>query len=70
MRADWHKLGDKNTNYFQLNAMVRRKQNEINKVRDTNGIWWSKGEGLEQVFVQDFKLQFTCSEAPSPQMLE
>ena len=62
VKANWVKHEDKNTRFFQLSAMIRSKHNEINKIRDGNGFWWFRGEGLEQVFVQEFKLQFTnCS---------
>ncbi|XP_048426659.1 uncharacterized protein LOC103934529 [Pyrus x bretschneideri] len=59
------KHGDKNTRFFQLCATIRRKQNEINKIRDGNGIWWYKGEALEQVFMQEFKMRFTNRSNPS-----
>lgn len=57
-RDNWLQLGDRNTKYFQTFANIRRKRNEISKVKDSNGPWWVKGEGLKEVFVQNFKLRF------------
>lgn len=35
--------------------------NEISKINDHQGNWWWKGEGMENTFVEDFKLRFTAS---------
>lgn len=48
-----------------MSATIRKKRNEINKIRDDNGFWWSKGEGMEQVFVNEFKMRFTRGQNPS-----
>lgn len=40
-------------------ATIRSKRNEINEIMDTNNIWWEKDHGLEEVFVQTFKLRFS-----------
>lgn len=57
-RANWLQLGDRNTKYLRTFANIRRKRNEISKVKDSNGLWWVKGKGLKEVSVQDFKLCF------------
>lgn len=59
MRVNWLQLGEKNTKFFQTMMNVRQKRNEILKIKDNMGFWWLKGEGMEQVFMQDFKLRFT-----------
>lgn len=64
-KANWLKLGDRNTIFFQTVATIRRKRNEIKKVKDRNGLWWNATEGLEQVFVPDFMLCFSTSPSPS-----
>lgn len=35
----WLCYGDRNTNYFQNRASVRRKKNRIDKLQDESGIW-------------------------------
>ncbi|TQE00654.1 hypothetical protein C1H46_013703 [Malus baccata] len=57
-KVKWLLLGDKNTTYFQMAASLCGKRNEIKSVKDSNGFWWNYGEGLEQIFVREFKLGF------------
>lgn len=68
-RTNWLQLDDK-TKYFQTVANIRRKMNEINKIKNNQGIWWWKGDGLEKVFVHDFKNKFSASNMPSPAVLD
>lgn len=56
----WLQLGDKNTNYFQIVATICKMRNEIRKIKDGNSFLWNYGGGLEQIFVQEFKLRFSC----------
>lgn len=58
-RVNWLELGDKNTKFFQTMTNIKRKRNEVLKIEDTACFWWLKREGMEQIFVQDFKLRFT-----------
>ncbi|XP_048430549.1 uncharacterized protein LOC125472766 [Pyrus x bretschneideri] len=47
------------------NCLKKKQRNEIRKIKDSYGFWWNEGEGLEQAFVQDFKLQFSCDFPPT-----
>lgn len=69
-KVKWLQLGDQNTKYFQKVATIRKKRNALEKIKDSNGYWWFKGEGLEQVFVQEFRLRFSCGSAHSLDKLE
>ena len=68
-RTSWLQLGDKNTRYFQTVANVRRKRNEISKIKDNQGNWWWRGEGKERVFIEDFKSRFSAYVRPSQDSL-
>lgn len=46
-------------------ATIRKKRNEITRVKDENGFRWFVRRGLEQVFVRDFKKCFSCDIPPS-----
>lgn len=63
-RTNWLNLGDKNTKYFHTQALIRRKINQILKLKDCSGIWVEE-ESLNQLLVDAFKKRFTASNVPS-----
>ncbi|BBH02819.1 zinc ion-binding protein, partial [Prunus dulcis] len=67
-RASWLQLGDKNTKYFHTQALIRRKRNQILRVRDLNGLW-VEGDILPEAFVQAFKLRFTAEQPPNHHLM-
>lgn len=38
-RTNWLGLGDKNTSYFQSQALIRKKRKQIIKIKNDNGFW-------------------------------
>lgn len=60
-KVNWLQLGDKNTRFFHTTATIRKKRNKIVRVKNNLGIWWKVGEKLEQVFVHNFKMRFSCA---------
>lgn len=64
-RANWLKLGDKNTRFFQMQASIRKKRNNISKIKDDCGNWISDMDAVADFFVQDFKKRFTPINYPS-----
>lgn len=67
-RANWLQLGDKNTKYFHTQALIRRKRNQITRIRDPNGLW-VEGDVLHHTFIQAFKLIFTADQTPNPLLM-
>ncbi|CAL8163099.1 unnamed protein product [Prunus armeniaca] len=67
-RANWLQLGDKNTKYFHTQALIRRKRNQIIRIRDPNGLW-VEGDVLHHTFIKAFKLRFTAKQAPNPLLM-
>ncbi|XP_034229350.1 uncharacterized protein LOC117638326 [Prunus dulcis] len=63
-RSNWLNLGDKNMKYFHTQALIRRKRNQILKLKDCSGIW-VEGESLNHLLVDAFKKRFTASNVPS-----
>ena len=39
------KLEDRNTRYFHTKATLRKKRNEICKIKDEQGMLWENGKG-------------------------
>ncbi|KAI5324042.1 hypothetical protein L3X38_033115 [Prunus dulcis] len=67
-RANWLQLGYKNTKYFHTQALIRRKRNQITRIRDPNGLW-VEGDVLHHTFIQAFKLIFTADQTPNPLLM-
>lgn len=51
----WLKLGDKNSKFFHLSTIVRRKRNNINAICDRNGSWITESSAIRQTFLDHFK---------------
>lgn len=45
--------GDRNTRYFYLSTVIRRKQNRIESLQDSGGVWCFEQEKIKQI-VQDY----------------
>ena len=56
-RSNWLQLGDKNTKYFQTQALIRSKIKQIIKVKDDLGIWHDNHNDIASLFVSSFKKQ-------------
>lgn len=50
----WLREGDQNTNFFHKYATGRRRQNQIRKLKDKNGVWKEKKEDLQQIISEYF----------------
>ena len=57
----WLKEGDRNTRCFHRVASRRRKNNQIVRIKDEDGICFEKMEDVEKVFLDYFKSIFTTS---------
>ncbi|XP_074354363.1 uncharacterized protein LOC141693242 [Apium graveolens] len=57
----WLREGDKNTKFFHKYATGRRKNNQIKKLKDKNGVWTDSKEGIQQVVTEYFMELFTTA---------
>uniref|UniRef100_A0A803PDP3 Endonuclease/exonuclease/phosphatase domain-containing protein n=1 Tax=Cannabis sativa TaxID=3483 RepID=A0A803PDP3_CANSA len=57
----WLQVGDQNTKYFHACASNRRRNNQIVKLKNSNGVWVDWDSGLREVMVTHFTDLFTAS---------
>ncbi|KAL6208769.1 hypothetical protein ACLB2K_019714 [Fragaria x ananassa] len=59
-RDKWLSEGDRNTKFFHLTTIVRRRRNKIDGLFDINGVWRTNLKDMQQVAVDFFKELFTA----------
>ncbi|MCH79274.1 putative non-LTR retroelement reverse transcriptase [Trifolium medium] len=60
-RAKWLVDGDRNTRYYHLKAITRRRYNKINMLRDTQGNWIENVDALKQMANDYYKVLFSAN---------
>jgi hypothetical protein len=58
-KANWLKLGDRNTKYFHASATQRRKANQILSIKDEGGMVWESPIDIKGAFIDYFEALFT-----------
>ena len=58
-RESWLKDGDRNSKFFHISAIVRRKKNAIDAIRGEDGEWIVKYSDIKDYLVGNFQHQFT-----------
>ena len=53
-RELWLKLGDKNSNFFHLSTIIRRKRNNINAIKNEEGTWIQEANQIRAHFRENF----------------
>ncbi|PNX94494.1 ribonuclease H, partial [Trifolium pratense] len=61
-RARWLVDGDRNTRYYHLKTITRRRQNKILMLRDSNGEWIEDADALKQMANDFYKALFSNNE--------
>ena len=61
------KDGDQNSKFFHAVASQRKRRNEIQKLQDSDGGWYSQQSDLERVATDYFQLMFTSASTSSVQ---
>lgn len=52
-RTDWLQVGDRNTRFFHLSTLIRRRRNRIKALQDSAGVWIE-----DQVMLKDMVLSY------------
>jgi len=66
----WLKLRDKNTRFFHLSTIIRRKRNNIDAIHDDNGAWIMEANSIRKLFLDSYKELFKREEISFPPHLE
>ena len=69
-RELWLKEGDRNTKFFHLSTIIRRRQNSITALKAENGQWVTGSNQIRELFYQHFKNLFTDEEVDFPENLD
>ena len=65
-REFWTKESDRNTRFFHLSTLVRRRRNCINEIKLEDGSWINTREEIQNYFNENFKslYQSKCNDVP------
>ena len=66
-KISWMKDGDRNSKFFHAVASQRKRRNEIQKLQDSDGRWYSQQPDLERVASEYFQSMFTSASTSSVQ---
>nr|POF27247.1 transposon tx1 uncharacterized 149 kda protein [Quercus suber] len=69
-RELWVKLGDRNTKFFHLSTIIKRKQNNIDAIQDDNGTWLTDTNSIRSLFLDSYKNLFSQGDDSFPPHLE
>ncbi|XP_024158077.2 uncharacterized protein LOC112165700 [Rosa chinensis] len=58
-RDKWLQGGDRNTRFFHLTTLVRRRRNKIEGLYDSNGNWYTDSESMKRIAVDFFTNLFS-----------
>ena len=58
-RELWLKEGDKNSRFFHLSTIVRRRRSTIEAVKNNAGDWVIEPNEIRNLFLENFKILFS-----------
>lgn len=61
-RDKWIQDGDRNTNFFHLTTLVRRRRNKIEGLFNSDGSWFSDASSMKNIVVEFFPNLFSVQE--------
>ncbi|PKI46795.1 hypothetical protein CRG98_032792 [Punica granatum] len=69
-RELWLKDGDRNTKFFHLSTVIRRRANQIAAIKDNNGEWSQDHVVFGEYFLRNFQDLFNTSNPAIPEDME
>ncbi|XP_074346352.1 uncharacterized protein LOC141685128 [Apium graveolens] len=57
----WLREGDQNTRFFHKYASTRRKNNQVQRLKDENGVWRENVEDIQNIITRYFSQLFQVS---------
>ncbi|CAL8157860.1 unnamed protein product [Prunus armeniaca] len=68
-RINWLQGGDRNTKFFHLTAVIRRRRNKIKRLKNNDGLLVEKAAGIKALAVEYFSGQFNQVQVAVPDMV-
>lgn len=53
-RSPWLQGGDRNTKFFHISTLLRRRRNKIERLKTSDGIWVNDKEAINNLAVEYF----------------
>ncbi|XP_050259106.1 uncharacterized protein LOC126704118 [Quercus robur] len=69
-REIWLKDGDRNSRFFHLTTLVRRRRNFISDIKQEDSSWISGREAIQEYFIANFQSLYQSSRPQIPENLE
>ena len=63
-RELWVKEGDRNTKFFHLSTIIRRRKNCISEIKLDDGSWINSRVEIQNYFIDNFKTLYPTSFPP------
>lgn len=54
-RNTWLKEGDRNTKFFHLSTIIRRRRNKLEGLNNADGVWITEKSGMKQIITDYFQ---------------
>jgi len=67
-RVNWMIQGDRNTNFYHVSTLVRRKRNKILAIKNSVGDWIYEENGIKELIRAGFMDTFTFSFTSVPRL--
>nr|XP_048326689.1 uncharacterized protein LOC125421532 [Ziziphus jujuba var. spinosa] len=64
-QCQWLQSGHRNTKYFHLTTLIRRRRNKVDMLKNNKGIWISEKEVLKNIVISFFENLYSCENASS-----
>ncbi|XP_021812414.1 uncharacterized protein LOC110755503 [Prunus avium] len=64
-RLKWLQEGDRNTNFFHMTTLIRRRRNKVERLKDDNGVWVETADSLKALAINFFTKLFSQGQVDS-----
>ena len=69
-RMNWMMFGDRNTSFYHISTLVRRKRNTISAIMSTTGEWVHDENEVKEVIRNGFAKLYSTSLCSAPRLIQ